>query len=93
MIDKQVPGDYDTRYYPLVDMDDTGKMKATLFPALSAAQLKGSKKPYLEEIVPHVFHLRGKQIKAEIACPRCGKQMEHYIDYNKQAVYLCIHCL
>ena len=93
MIDKSVPGDFYTRYYPLIDTDDTGKNKAPLFPAFTDAQLKDGKKPYLEEIVPHVFHLRGKAISAEISCPSCGKQMEHYIDYQKQAVYLCSRCL
>ena len=67
---------------------------AETYRAMSDAQLKRDKKPYLEEIVPHIFHLRGGDaIRAEISCPRCGQRMEHYIDYNKEAVYLCSHCL
>lgn len=94
MIDKSVPGDRAIRYYPIIDTDDTGRHKVALIPALSDAQLKRDKKPYLEEIVPHIFHLRGgNAIRAEISCPRCGQRMEHYIDYNKQVVYLCSHCL
>ena len=94
MIDKSVPGDHATRYYPIIDVDDTGRHKVALIPALSDEQFKRDKKPYLEEIVPHIFHLRGGDaIRAEISCPRCGQRMEHYIDYNKEAVYLCSHCL
>ena len=77
MIDKSVPGDHATRYYPIIDIDDTG----LIFIAT----------PNTES---NIFHLRnGDAIRAEISCPRCGKRMEHYIDYNKQAVYLCSHCL
>ena len=54
MIDKSVPGDYDIRYYPIIDIDDTGRHKVALIPALSDAQLKRGRKPYLEEIVPHI---------------------------------------
>lgn len=94
MIDKSVPGDRAIRYYPIIDTDDTGRHKVALIPTLSDTQLKRDRKPYLEEIVPHIFHLRGGDaIRAEISCPRCGERMEHYIDYNKQAVYLCSHCL
>ena len=94
MIDKSVPGDHATRYYPIIDVDDTGRHKVALIPALSDEQFKRDKKPYLEEIVPNIFHLRnGDAIRAVISCPLCGKRMEHYIDYNKEAVYLCSHCL
>ena len=86
MIDKSVPGDRAIRYYPIIDTDDTGMHKVALIPTLSDTQLKRDRKPYLEEIVPHIFHLRGGDtIRAEISCPRCGERMEHYIDYNKQA--------
>ena len=94
MIDKSVPGDRAIRYYPIIDTDDTGMHKVALIPTLSDTQLKRGRKPYLEEIVPYIFHLRGGDaIRAEISCPRCGERMEHYIDYNKQAVYLCSRCL
>ncbi len=94
MIDKSVPGDHATQFYPIIDMDDTERHKVALIPAMSDAQLKRDKKPYLEEIVPHFFHLRkGDAVRVEISCPRCGNRLEHYIDYNKEAVYICSHCL
>ena len=94
MIDKSVSGDHVTQYYPSIDIDDNGRHKVALIPAMSDAQLKRDKKPYLEEIVPHFLHLRGRDaIRSEISCPRCGKRLEHYIDYNKEAVYICSHCL
>lgn len=70
MIDKSLPGDYATRYYPIIDIDDTGRHKVAMIPALSDEQFKLDKKPYLEEIVTHILHLRnGDAIRSKISCP------------------------
>ena len=92
MIDKSIPGDHDIRYYPIIDI--VTRTCAYTNHTILAEALETWPMEYLEEIVPHIFHLRnGDAIQAEISCPRCGQRMEHYIDYNKQAVYLCSHCL
>ncbi len=65
MNEKSIQGDQDIRYSTIIDIDDTGRHKVALIPAMSDAQLKRDKKPYLEEIVPHFFHLRnGDAIRA-----------------------------
>ena len=38
MIDKSVHGDHDIRYYPIIDIDDTGRHKVALIPSLSDEQ-------------------------------------------------------
>ena len=89
-----VTGIPETRYFPVIAIDDSGQQKMALFPTMSAEQFTRSGKPYLEEIMPHIYHLHGRTEMAEIACPCCGKQMEHY--YNSPtnaAMYLCRYCL
>lgn len=84
----------ETRYFPVIAIDDSGHQKVALFPSMSADQFIHSGKPYLEEVMPHIYHLHGKTGTVEIACPCCGKQMEHY--YNSPtnaAMYLCRYCL
>ncbi len=84
----------ETRYFPVIAIDDSDQQKVALFPSISADQFIRSGKPYLEEVMPHIYHLHGITETAEIACPCCGKQMEHY--YNSPtnaAMYLCRHCL
>ena len=80
----------ETRYFPVIAIDDSGHQKVALFPSMSADQFTRSGKPYLA----HIYHLHGKTETVEIACPCCGKQMEHY--YNSPtnaAMYLCRYCL
>lgn len=84
----------ETRYFPVIAIDDSGQQKVALFPSMSADQFTRSGKPYLEEVMPHIYHLHGKTGTVEIACPCCGKLMEHY--YNSPtnaAMYLCRYCL
>lgn len=84
----------ETRYFPVIAIDDSGQQKVALFPSMSADQFTRSGKPYLEEVMPHIYHLHGKTGTVEIACPCCGKQMEHY--YNSPtnaAMNLCRYCL
>lgn len=85
----------ETRYFPVIAIDDSGQQKVALFPSRSADQFTRSGKLYLEEVMPHIYHLHGKTETVEIiACPCCGKQMEHY--YNSPtnaAMYLCRYCL
>ncbi len=84
----------ETRYFPVIAIDDSSQQKVALFPSISADQFIRSDKPYLEEVMPHIYHLHGKTKSVEIACPCCDKQMEHY--YNSPtnaAMYLCRHCL
>lgn len=84
----------ETRYFPVIAIDDSGHQKVALFPSMSADQFTRSGKPYLEEVMPHIYHLHGKTETVEIACPCCGKQTEHY--YNSPtnaAMYLCRYCL
>ena len=40
----------ETRYFPVIAIDDSCHQKVALFPAMSADQFKSSGKPYLEEI-------------------------------------------
>ncbi|MBR4434502.1 MAG: hypothetical protein IKS90_00150 [Clostridia bacterium] len=81
------------RYFPVIDIDDSGKHKVAMFPALSDSRLKDSGNPYLEEIMDHIYHLHSSRDSGEIACPCCGKKMEHYYTPNNTAVYLCRYCL
>ncbi|HAL11488.1 MAG TPA: hypothetical protein DCP22_04125 [Ruminococcaceae bacterium] len=83
----------ETRYFPIIAIDDSDHQKVALFPAMTADQFKSSGKPYLEEIMPHIYHLHGHTKSDEIACPCCGKQMEHYYTPDNAAMYLCRYCL
>ena len=49
----------ETRYFPVIAIDDSCHQKVALFPAMSADQFKSSGKPYLEEVMPHIYHLHG----------------------------------
>ena len=80
----------ETRYFPVIAIDDSGHQKVALFPAMSADQFKSSGKPYLEEVMPHIYHLHGHTKSDEIACPCCGKQMEHYYTPDNAAMYLLL---
>ena len=82
----------ETRYFPVIAIDDSGHQKVALFPAMSANQFKSSGKPYLEEVMPHIYQLHGEAETVNIACPCCGKQMDYYTP-NNAAMYLCRHCL
>ncbi len=84
----------ESRYFPVITIDDSGHQKVALFLSMSADQFIRSGKLYLEEIIPHIYHLHGTMDTVEITCPCCGKQMEHY--YNSPtnaAMYLCRYCL
>ena len=47
----------ETRYFPVIAIDDSGHQKVALFPSMSADQFTRSGKPYLEEVMPHIYHL------------------------------------
>ncbi len=83
----------EARYFPVIAIDDSGRQKVALFPAISAAHFKRSGKPYLEEIMPHIFQLHDHADTAEIACPYCGRKMDHYTTSKFTAAYYCGHCL
>ena len=83
----------ETRYFPVIAIDDSCHQKVALFPAMSADQFKSSGKPYLEAVKHNLSCLPGTTTSYEIDFPCCGKQMEHYYTPDNAAMYLCRYCL
>ena len=51
-----------SRFFPVIDADDTGQRKLALFPSLSDSAYWEDGKPYLEEISSYVFFYRTVRI-------------------------------
>ena len=83
----------ETRYFPVIAIDDSGRQKVALFPSMSADQFIRSGKPYLEEVMPHIYHLHGKTKSAEIACPCCGKQDGTLLQFTHKCGHVSVPSL
>lgn len=85
-----------SRYFPVIDADDTGQRKIVLFPSLSDTAYRDDGKPYLEEISSYVFLYRNGAdtgITPEISCPNCGKGMEYLKLHTNETAFICRNCL
>lgn len=87
-------GRYETVYYELIGRDASGAYTPSAIAAHSDLTLRSGKKPYLEQVLPTLFHLHSKEVITDVTCPHCGRKMDFYTDeYNHKAVFLCSHCL
>ena len=51
----------ETRYFPVIAIDDSGHQKVALFPSMSADQFTRSGKPYLEEVDRLQYEVQHRQ--------------------------------
>ncbi len=51
----------ETRYFPVIAIDDSGHQKVSLFPSMSADQFTRSGKPYLEEVDRLQYEVQHRQ--------------------------------
>lgn len=83
---------YEPKYYPLIDTDDSGKDKGTMFPTTDYKKLDADEKPYLMEIISHVFRTEGISGDVTIRCPYCGKKLENITENAGKSIYVCKNC-
>lgn len=83
---------YEPKYYPLIDADDSGKDKGTMIPTSDYKKLDEAGKPYLSEIIAHVFRAKGISDDATIRCPYCGSQLENITENAGISIYVCKNC-
>lgn len=89
-------------YYPLIDMDDEGLEKNSLFPHWDKSIVKISHHLYLEEDFLHNFRLytdepySTKDYRAyKVHCPHCGKIMDLIAatkNGDRLGLYSCPNC-
>ena len=91
-----------TRYYPVIDCDSEGSVKAALFPCYSERTVRNHHRLWLEESIPDQYRLVCKvpgesRMKKDstIRCPKCNTDMKLAVpsanDY-KLGVYICPVC-
>jgi hypothetical protein len=92
----------ETKYYPVIDCDTEGKVKAELFPAFDEQKVRRVHKLWLTETVPHYFRLCRTDDGAErvkgtfhIHCPVCNLHLRLIGDGNSndnRGLYVCDNC-
>lgn len=80
------------RYYPLLDTEDDGSEKTPLFPINDERICSSHCRPYLSEIIPHIFRIHGATKNFTIRCPYCGSHMKRITKQTDGAIYECPSC-
>ena len=91
-----------TRYYPVIDCDSEGSVKAALFPCYSERTIRNHHRLWLEESIPDQYRLvckvpgesRAKK-DSTIRCPKCNTDMKLAVpsaDSCRLGVYICPVC-
>lgn len=80
------------RYYSLLDTEDDGSEKSPLFPVNDEHICSSGRKPYLSEIIPHIFRIHGAAGGFQIRCPYCGRHMKRITEQTTGALYECQRC-
>jgi len=86
---------FENRYYTLVRMDSTGKVKAAMFGVSDRMLVSRSGRPYLEEFLPAHFRLCNspKEYDWAVHCPMCGKKMRCINSATQtHTLYCCDPC-
>lgn len=90
---------YDTKFYSLIDMDSSGRIRTALIPTKDEVQAISRGRPYLEEIVPHSFWLHTLMPLADsetILCPTCGSELKRVASdkspHVRNSIYHCYRC-
>lgn len=89
------------KFYPLIDVDDSGATKSPLFFSKSENDVKTKYQFYLKEIITGYYNLcagKGKMDKSvnsfTICCPICGQPMAVAlkVHHGKDNIYCCPLC-
>ena len=71
-----------TRYYPVIDCNTEGSVKAALFPCYSEDTVRKNHRVWLEESIPQHYRLCCKESfdrrtggDIQLRCPKCGTVM------------------
>ena len=83
---------YSAKYYPLITADDEERHLAPLFPTGDERHCSCRDRPYLSEIISHIFRIHGYAGNKTIHCPYCGKAMKRITKNTEDALYECPRC-
>ena len=91
-----------TRYYPVIDCDTEGIVKAALFPCYSEKTVSRNHRMWLEESIPQHYRLCCKNSfdkratgDIQIHCPKCSTVMQKVLPVtngHRLGVYICPAC-
>lgn len=91
-----------TRYYPVIDCDTEGSVKAALFPCYSEDTVRKNHRVWLEESIPQHYRLCCKESfdrrtggDIQLRCPKCGTVMQKVLPVtngHRLGVYICPSC-
>jgi hypothetical protein len=85
-------GMYEPKYYPLIDTDTSGKDKTALCGTDDYKALDKAGKPYLAEIIEHVFRAVDVSGDVTMHCPYCGGELKRITNHADRSIYVCKHC-
>jgi hypothetical protein len=83
---------YEPKYYPLIDTDTSGKDKIALCGTNDHMVLDKAGKPYLAEIIEHVFRAEGVSGDVTLHCPYCGSELKKITNNADRSIYVCKIC-
>jgi len=63
-----------------------------MFPTTDYKKLDAGGKPYLMEIISHVFRTERILNDVTIRCPYCGRQLENITENAGKSIYVCKNC-
>ena len=91
-----------TRYYPVIDCDTEGRIKAALFPCCSEDTVRKNHRVWLEESIPQHYRLCCKESfdrraggDIKLRCPKCGTVMQKVLPVtngHRLGMYICPPC-
>jgi len=90
------------RYYPLIDIDDSGQYKQPMFASEKERVVRSCHRYYLAEESRGKYRLHAREahqmrdyIGFHIRCPKCGKEMQIddiHVNDHILARYICGYC-
>jgi len=83
---------YEPKYYPLIDIDASGNEKVSMCGTDDYRVLAKEGKPYLAEIIEHVFRANGVSGEVTLHCPYCGSVMQKISNQADKSIYVCKTC-